>query len=156
MSVSRSHFLPRLAEHVRACRVGDQMIFLDLHRSKYVGVGGPRLDALSAALLDGSADDDSPIALPDPDLLEEWSRHLRHHQLLSDAPSAELKRKPPRLLDPIAGLTPNDDDGVIASDWRHLIPLWRASLISAQWLRRRSLAEIANRVIALRDRKSVV
>lgn len=155
MSASRSHFSPRLAEHVRACRVGDQMIFLDLHRSKYVGVGGPRLDALSAALLDGPADDDSPIAPPDPDLLDEWSRHLRHHHLLSDASSAELERKPPRLPDPIAGLTSSDDDGVVASDWRHLVRLWQASFISAQWLRRRSLAEVANRVIALRPHHSI-
>lgn len=37
----------RLATHVRACRIDDQVILLDLRRGKYIGVAGPQLRSLA-------------------------------------------------------------------------------------------------------------
>lgn len=37
----------RLAAHVRACRVNNQVVILDLRRDKYIGVGSPEMHELS-------------------------------------------------------------------------------------------------------------
>lgn len=152
MSVSPSHPPTRLAAHVRACRVGDQMIFLDLLESKYIGVGGPQLAALSEEILGRPAVDDKAEDACDPALVGEWIRRLRNRHLLCDAPFGELARQPPRLVEAVATLTTDDEDGAGASDWRQLASLWRATLVTASWVRRRSLADIANRVAAMKAR----
>lgn len=154
MSVSPSHPRPRLAEHVRACRVGDQLIFLDLLQSKYIGVGGPQLAALSAAIAGRPAVDDAAEVPSNSALVDEWIRRLRNRQLLSYAPPAEREREHPRPIEPIATLTTDDEDGEAAYDWRQLVRLWRATLVTNSWVRRRNLADIADRVAALRARHS--
>lgn len=146
------HSAPRLADHVRACRVGDQMIFLDLARGKYIGVGGPRVAGLSDALLGPPAGDHAPQAggglAPDGD----WLARLRDQHLLSDAPATAAACRAPGLPEAVATLDIDDDDRVTRADWRALARLWRATFVSAAWLRRRSLAHIAGRITALRLR----
>jgi hypothetical protein len=81
-------------------------------------------------------------------------RRLQRQRLLSDAPVAEPMRKPPRLADPIGGPSTDDEDQALDSQWRHLVRLWRATVVAATWLRWRSLADIADRVAVLRARHS--
>jgi len=152
MPLSRSSPKYRLADNVRACRVGDQMIFLDMLRGKYIGVGGPQLSALSAAVLGTPTGRNASSTPLDPALLDDWIRRLRHHQLISTLRDGEPLREPPTLLDPISTLDTDDQDRVIGTDWRHLARLWRATAITAAWLRRRTLADIADRVAALEGR----
>ena len=154
MPVSQSLSQPRLAQHVRACRLGDQMIFLDLLRSKYIGVGGPQVPALSAAILGSQAVEDAPSDTSDPAAFDAWMQRLHRRQLLSDAPVAGPARKPPAPIEPIAGLSPDDEDRAVDSQWRSLVRLWRATVVAATWLRWRSLADIADRVASLRGRHS--
>ena len=148
MPASQLHSRPRLADHVRACLVGDQVIFLDLLRSKYIGVGGPQLQALSEIIL-GEAQVDRPT---NPALVDEWIRRLTAQQLLSDSPVPGAQRQP-RLPEPVASLDTDDERGD-GSDGRQLLRLWRSTWVTSAGLRRRSLADIADRVVAFRARHS--
>ena len=146
MPVSQSLVQARLAPHVRACRLGDQMIFLDLDRSRYIGVGGPHVPALSAAILgtQTAADASNPVAV------DELLVRLQRRQLLSDAPVAEPPRHTSAPIEPIDGLNSDDERPFVDRQRRHLVRLWRATFVAATWLRWRSLAGIAERVTALR------
>lgn len=152
MPASQPGLKIRLADNVRACRVGDQLIFLDLLRSKYIGVGGPQLPALSAAILGTPTGRNASSSLPDPALLEDWIRRLRHHRLISTVRDDEPLPEPPTLLEPISSLDTDDEDRVIGTDWRHLARLWQATAVTAAWLRKRTLADIADRVASLGGR----
>jgi Transglutaminase-like superfamily len=154
MPVSQSYPQARLAEHVRACRIGDQIIFLDLREGKYIGVGGAQVPALCSAIFGPWAADDRQDTPRGADLPAECLRRLRQQRLLSDAPAAETARTLPELPEPTASLTVDECAGDVDFDWRHLVRLWRATFVTAAWLRRYSLADIATRVAALRSRHS--
>ena len=152
MSVQPSHPKPHLAGHVRACLVGDQMIFLDLLRSKYIGICGPQLHALSEALF-GEAPADRPEASrSNPLLIDAWIRRLAKQRLLSDAPMPGMRRQP-RLPEPVESLD-TDDGNRGGPDWPQLLRLWHSTWVTSAWLRRRSLADIVDRVVAFRSRHS--
>lgn len=150
MSISQSMSQPRLAPHVRACRLGDQMIFLDLLRSSYFGVGGAHVPALSAAILGCGAAEHAQSDASNRAAVDEWMVRLQRRQLLSDAPDAGPKQTQPVLPEPVAGLSSDDEDRAIDSPWRPLLRLWRATFVAATWLRWCSMADIADRVGALR------
>jgi len=152
MPVTQSHSKARLADHVRACVVGDQMIFLDLLRSRYIGVGGPQLPALSAAILESAPVDHTPVSASSVELLDAWVRRLRNQQLLSDAPPCEMQSETV-VPEAITSLD-TDDEQAAGSDWRTLVRLWRSTWVVSTWLRRRSLADIAERIAALRAQHS--
>lgn len=52
----------RLAAHVRACRSDDQVILLDLSRSRYMGLGGAAADVLATVVFGWPAATGSPGA----------------------------------------------------------------------------------------------
>jgi hypothetical protein len=152
MPVATSKTQVRLADHVRACLCDDQLIFLDLRRGKYVGVGGPRLRPLTDLIfgsVSGAIDPPLPLQHAGSD---NWIDSLIDQQLLTQAPSVR-KPRGPRLLEAVAALDP-DDGRDNQSDLPRIVRLWRASLVTSTWLRRRSLADIESRVIALRTRHS--
>lgn len=151
MAISSTHAAPRLADHVRACLVGDQMIFLDLDRSRYIGLGGPQLQALAEAILDEPPGNRTSKSPSHPAFIEGWLQRLAKQQLLSDTPIVRREQHP-RLLEPVASLDTDDEHGDL--DWSQLLRLWRSTWVTAIWLRNRSLAEISNRVIAMRSRHS--
>jgi len=152
MSISQSRSRARLADHVRACRVDDQMIFLDLLRSKYIGIGGPQLPALTAAIGLPSSVDDSPATALQAAHLDGCMRRLSELHLLSERPSSQARSRQPRLLEPVASLDTEDAVPAPATDWRHLLRLWKATVVTSGWLRFHSLAYIADRVEALKAR----
>lgn len=153
MYISSTYRPVQLATHVRACRVDDQMIFLDLLRNRYIGMGGPRLAELSMAVLGDPQAEVEGTDLPGTALSDDWVRRLRDQQLLSDKPPARLVRKMPNLPEVVIGIDEDDDDRSPVVDWHVLARLWRAKFVASVWLRRHSLAEIADRVVALRSRR---
>lgn len=152
MPVLQPHPHLRIADHARACRVGDQMIFLDLRRSRYIGIGGPQLPALCAVIFGNSDAGDLGKAASNPAHLDEWLHRLYRQRLLSDAPSTHPVREQPTAIEPVASLPVDDEDDSAHPEWPHLCRLWRATIVTAAWLRGCSLAGIADRVEALRAR----
>ena len=151
MTISQPHPPIQLAAHVRACRVGNQMIFLDLLRSKYIGVGGPQIEALSNAILGTARADGLESRHSDNALLGRYVRRLRQEQLLAAVPMLASQSTSPILQNPAVGLTTDDDDDDdMQFEWRQLLRLWRSTFIAGEWLRRRTLADIAERLDALR------
>ncbi len=153
MSAPPSIASSRLADHVRACRIGDQMIFLDLLRSTYFGVVGPHLAALSAVILEDAAGADMVDTPSDP-LLQASINRLRAQKLLSDARAERPARQPCTYTEAVTSLDTDDAREMAEVEWHSLFRLWRATLVATAWLRRRSLADIADRVLALRMRHS--
>lgn len=156
MPVAHPHQQPRLADHVRACLCSDQLIFLDLLRGKYIGVGGPRLHALSEFILGSPPTASCNTSSSNPAIVQDWINALIHQGLLSEAPSLRNPKRP-KLLDPVASLDAEDEDkdeGHDHQDWPQLPPLWRSTWVSSMWLRRLSLGGIEERVVALRARFS--
>jgi hypothetical protein len=153
MSPSNRVSSVRLADHVRACRAGNQLVFLDLRRSKYIGVQSPQLTVLCAAIFDGPADEDATAGIADQAHLKESIQRLCKQELLSEAstPSA-VSAQPP--LDEVRASLDIDADLGVATEWRRLIRLWEATIVTGLWLRGRNLDDIANRVEALRRRHS--
>jgi hypothetical protein len=150
MSVSLSHREARLANHVRACRVGDQMIFLDLLRDKYIGMGGPQIAALSEAILGQGAADGVQAEPSDTEHLDKYILRLRQQHLLSNEPAIGPMRTSPPLDTPSASLILDDQDCSVTSEWRQLLRLWRSTFVAGAWLCRLSLADISERIFALR------
>nr|WP_255719769.1 lasso peptide biosynthesis B2 protein [Pelomonas sp. P8] len=139
----------RLADHVRACRVDDQVILLDLERSKYLGIGHARQAGLERAIIDWPAPaGTSQIPPPSADL-NSYLKPLLDQGLLTDRGTA----RPQEATLPVpsesinAALTkqtrPQSLD-LLTLAWA----AWRARI----WMRRSSLADIACRVRRLRPR----
>jgi len=147
MSVSQSNPRPRLADHVRACLCDDQLIFLDLLRSRYVGVGGQGIQQLSNLILDRSSAERPALSHLHSRLAEARIESLVHQQLLTVTGSMGTRRGP-TLLEPTASVA--DDEPHDQWDWRQLPRVWRAALVTSTWLRTQSLADIEQRLLALR------
>lgn len=152
MSVAHSHLQPRLADHVRACLCGDQLIFLDLLRSKYVGVGGPGLHRLSELILDTSSAERPASSPSSSGFVEDRIKSLVKQQLLTETASLSNLRRPKLVAPTASGADDDGRDDPLA--WPQLPRLWRAALVTSTWLRTLSLADIEQRVLALRGRYS--
>jgi hypothetical protein len=59
----------------------------------------------------------------------------------------------PEIREPVASID-MDDEAAEGPDWLNLLRLWQSACLTSIWLRRQNLAEIANRVVALRARHS--
>ena len=127
------------------------MIFLDLRRSKYFGLAGPRLADLATAILEGPKLPDAPAATRDH-VPAGWFDRLRDLDLLSDRRPEKAARRMPRFVEPATSLDPDGETREGGPDWCHLARLWRSTFVTAAWLRRCSLADIADRVVARRAR----
>jgi len=140
----------RLADHVRACVVDGQVILMDLNRNRYLGVGGSRMRAL-AQLIDGWPDPDpqtqSPITATDADRL---IAPLLTQGLLTRDPASVIPSTP--LTVPIRSLDAEHRTPRPGTGWRRTARLLRSAVVSALWLRRRSLADIAASLAARRTR----
>lgn len=138
-----------MADHVRACRVDEQVLLLDLRRNKYLGFRGPQLDALSqvivdwpCSLADGNSAPLSPSALA-------RLQPLLDQQLLSEAHTeGQLGPLLPQALECI---DPDANHTRPTAAGRDVLRLAWAAAGAALWLRRLNLAEIASRVARLRS-----
>lgn len=135
----------QLADHVRACRIGEQVILLDLLRNKYLGItGGNRHADLCAAINDWPA-----ASLETPVQEDEIARAiaplLRQRMLV---PATGAPKSWSVALDPHGSLLPELEREPTAINWWSLLSLLSSCAVTSYWLRRRSLADIVERVSA--------
>ena len=128
------------------------MIFLDMLRNKYIGVRGPELAALSKAVLGRPTIDNDLAQALKPEHVTEWVSRLRDQKLISETPCDRPQLDSPCLEVPMTSLMADGEQAMPAPDWRQLVRLWRSVLVTSAWMRRRNLAEIAERIAALRSR----
>ncbi len=149
---SMAHPQPRyrLADHVRACRVGGQIVMLDLNTSRYTGLAG---SAVSSVL---------PESNTWPRQVGRASLAWNSHELPSGMTSwigqgllvdrTSSSPPAPLLAEPLESLNLVGSDLHIPPGCRHVISLWASAAVASSWLRRRSLAQIAGHVDRLRKR----
>lgn len=137
----------RLTDHVRACRVDEQVILLDLRRNKYLGVSGPALSGLSGlidgwpAVIDGAGEPRHGAAH------DAWLLSMSQQGMLTTAPRTSIRQA--SLEEPARSANPENESLPIGT-WHQLLSLWRHATQTALWLRRRSLADIAGALEATR------
>lgn len=140
----------RLADHVRACRIGSQVVLLDLKSGRYTGLGGRALsawrfeegntwpmrvgEASPAFAVDGRSFPMAPL--------------VQRGLLVND--SANTNRLGAVLNEPLASLNVENDVARPDLTLRHVLGMWASAAVAALWLRFRSLAVIAAHVESLR------
>ena len=152
MQVSvRVHAQLRLATHVRACHCDGQVVLLDLRRNKYLGVGGPHLQALANAVEGWPRWPELETASADPVDIDSLTVQLLAQGLLTTQPAP----RPISATHEEATCSLNADDASprTALDG-HRIYRFLASAASASLrLRFRSLHAIAIDVAARRAQR---
>jgi hypothetical protein len=140
----------RLADHVRACRVDEQVLLLDLRRNKYLGIGGPQLSALGQAIVDWPGHSSNQTSSQPEPGLKVGLQPLLDQRMLADAGTAG----PPStwLAEPLESVDLDARPGRPSPAWRDLLKLAWAASVAALWMKRRSLADIASSVARLRPR----
>lgn len=139
----------RLADHVRACAHGSQVILLDLWRDKYLAVPGSRSAALSQAVADWPVGERGTQLQPDGDKLDSWLCQLMAEQMLvavgaPRTPRAELEEAVESLG--AESLASSRQHGL-----RRAFRMARSAVTAAAWIRHLSLADIEVRVRRLRQ-----
>lgn len=139
-----------LASHVRACRIDNEVIMLDLRRNRYLGVGGPHLQALSRHIAEWPADaSDVAQSSPCPGI-EPCLERLVGQQILTKSPPdvvpiVRISDATETLIAPTHVQSPR-------MVWRTLLELGWSAAVASRWLKRLSLMEIANLVGSTRAR----
>jgi Transglutaminase-like superfamily len=143
----------RLAPHVHACRSNDQVILLDLRRDKYLGVAGPQIRALAAAV-DGWPKDpvvvDQQIASADLDL-GVVAKGLLRQGLLTDKSAASERLPTVSVSEAIASLGEEDATHGVRIGPRRLFWFLQSVSAAAASLRCRSLLSVVRAVAARRE-----
>lgn len=138
----------RLAAHVRACRVEEQVVLLDLRANRYLGVGGPQLSAMARFIVDWPFTEAKPSSTNSEAGLERWLVTLIERKMLTSAADADQPRGT------IHAPTETLNTDLLAARrvirWRTLLDLGWSAAVSSHWLKRRSLADIAGAVGGLR------
>lgn len=154
--VDASSQLPmRLASHVCASKVDDQIVLLDLRRNRYLSIGAEGASALAHHVegwpLAGECTDAdaTPFTLPASCASSALIERLAHQGLLTrertfsrDATPGEV----PRLDAATASIDPEQDDTHSSTDLCHVARFLRSAAVAALWLRCRSLESIATTV----------
>lgn len=144
MSPSGTHPQPqlRLADHVRASAVGDQVVLLDLKRNRYLGMDGLRWRAVVASIGPDSGNADNPDIGSSgvPTLLEA----LRRKGIITTAPARH--RMPNPLPLPVMSIDVRQATAQGPIKFAHLSRFIVATTLAAIWLRFRSLHSIARSV----------
>lgn len=122
----------RLADHVRACVLSDQVVLLDLRRSKYLSIGLAHWERLN-----GDARGNEDARLIDP---------LWRQGLLTRAPAQRHPRVSPRLPLPTDSLDVQGTMPCSAVGAGRTLRIAGAAAWAAAALRLRSLHHIADRV----------
>jgi len=138
----------RLADHVRACHVDGQVILLDLNKDRYIGVDGAPLSGAAHWIADW------PLTHPVVDDISSradlsgWVRSLQQAGLITTASSTRSQQE--TLAEARESLGAPDPTLWAGVQWRRIASIAHATFIAARWLKRRSLAEIADHVRHLR------
>jgi len=140
----------RLADHVRACQVGDQVVLLDLLHGRYIGVGGKAVQ-LPADAIDGWPAAD--LASRAPAAGADASRLIQ--PLLAQGLLTSQASKCPPVMDieePVRSLDVHDAMAVTRTSVRDLRRFLLAAAVAGLWLRWRSMHAIVNAVAVRRHR----
>lgn len=138
----------RLADHVRACHVDGQVILLDLHHDRYIGVAGPLASAAGHWVADWSTADPQDGEAPASSVVESWVSKLQKTGLLVDTPTTPRKRD--RLEKASETLAMSDLPQWRGVQWRRMAAISCATFVASRWLKRRSLAGIAATLCSMR------
>ena len=142
--LSRAEPSYRLADHVRACLLDEQVILLDLRRNRYLGVGGGRrLATLSQVIKDW------PIAPADTSCADEaevasFIAPLANQGMLASSLAPGPSR--PFLSEPLQTLAQERAVAHDSFEWRQLMSLWLCAAVASRWIRYLTLADIVGRV----------
>jgi hypothetical protein len=140
----------RLADHVRACCADGQVILLDMHRNRYVGVGGAQLPALARAIEGWPVSPDGPSHPRTPPAIDALTAPLRAQGLLTRAATGGAAATTIEV--PVRSLNAEDVVHGAAIGWRRLVRFLTSAITASTWLSWRSLATIARLVAARRAR----
>lgn len=141
----------RFADHVRACRIDEQVILLDLKRDKYQGVGGTQAASLSTAIVDWPASDgwpDPPSPTRQSSAVSSLLRTMAGQAMLVDAGDAPPSR--PHLDEPLQSWLPSDTEKPSNVTLQDILQLGWSAAVAAYWLQTQSLAQILSNVMRLR------
>lgn len=139
----------RLANHMRACRVDEQVVLLDLQRNKYLGVGGVQLTALSRIIVDWPASRSTSAPEAPSSDAGPFLEAMLGQRMLTGA--GEPGGKQPTPDEPLQTFDANLALAGNSPRWLDMIGLARAAWVSAFWMKRRSLADIADHIHRLRS-----
>jgi hypothetical protein len=138
----------RLADHVRACHVDGQVILLDLHRDKYIGVGGALLPALSARIAGWPATEDDARNSANEAMVEQWLASMCSQGLVCPACSSPLVAS--STVEPSRSLFADDQPIWDGTQWRRITRVACAQIVVGHWLKRHRLSAIVERILDLR------
>jgi hypothetical protein len=141
----------RLADHVRACRVDEQVILLDLKRDKYHGVGDVRAASVSDVIVDWP-DSDSRSPLPSPSSHSASVSALLQMLTSQAMLVSETGTPKPRahLDEALESWRPGVTENLSNINWQDVLRLGRSAAGAACWLQWNSLAQIESKVLRLR------
>jgi Transglutaminase-like superfamily len=142
-----------LAEHVRACRVGDQVILLDLRRNRYLGVASRAAEA-PGSWVDGwpPTTDGAEIAtILGPS--ETTCQSLLAQGLLSIRPARRAGVAPPAA--PLDTLDADDLVPMARVGTLRLLRCLRSAALASIWLRSRTLQQIESSLAHRRASASI-
>ena len=140
----------RLADHLRACRVDEQVVLLDLQRDKYLGVGGPQLHAMWQFIVDWPVGNGHATPAVADTATDAWLTTLLRQGMLADA--SRPGPPPTPIAQALESLNVESRTRPVAREWHHLARLYWAAAVAAYWLERRCLGDIANSVCSLRSK----
>lgn len=142
----------RFADHIRACRIDEQVILLDLKRDKYQGVGGPQSVSLSDFIVDWPAASAPPPNAPagQSPAVSSLLDSLAGQAMLVKAGNAPPSRT--QLDEPLESWCPSAFEKPSNVTVRDLVQLAWSAAGAACWLEWQSLAQIERNVMRLRGR----
>lgn len=137
--------LLRLADHVRACSLNDQVVLLDLRRSRYLAIRPAHWAQLTGGI------DPGPDGSPCPAFLVRDSdtrlaAPLLRQGLLTGAPARQPRNPSPPLPPPVDALDVQVLPALSAVGARRSLRIAGAVIRAAAALRLRSLEHIASRM----------
>lgn len=151
MSAPTSDKKLRLADHVRACRIDNQVILLDLKRDRYQAVGGTPSAAMSNLITDWPVAETkrhTPQPASERSALASLLKALTAETLLVNAGTAAPSR--PHLDEALDSWHPSDTDGPPSVSLQDMMQIAWSAAGAAYWLQRHPLAQIEDKVMCLR------
>lgn len=146
----------RFADHVRACRIGEQVILLDLKRDKYQGVNATRSASLADHIVDWPVGESSrPPSTPSG---QDTAVSPVLRTLVSQAMLVKAGDSPPSRLhpdEPLESWQPSDTENRSAVTLQDMLRMARSAAGAALWLQWKSLSQIECHVTRLRRPRRV-
>lgn len=139
----------RLADHIRACEVDGQVIILDMQSNKYIGIGGEILSTLARLIDDWPGATDDVKSQLDKTNCDSTIASLLKQNILVKATGPRLAID--NIDEPVDSLDAEERVRDLKFNIGSLLRIARAASGASLWLKSRSLEEIRDAVIKIRD-----